>query len=131
MGKKREKQWKVPVTPAERRLALILDRHGYSYKQAHPIKVKRCVYYADFYFPDAFMVIEVDGRHHGEEWKKRRDDHRSRCIRGHGLVVRRLWNREVYCPGKRLKDLLDEIDQRILSVRDRQLVDFTFVTEID
>lgn len=53
--------------------------------------------YPDFWLPDTKMVVEIDGLHHGKEYKASKDQWRTDLMLRTSKVKRvyRLWNHEV------------------------------------
>ncbi len=50
-------------------------------------------YFADFFCPEAKLVIEVDGGQH--DWNRAKDEARTRYIESLGFRVIRFWNNDV------------------------------------
>ncbi len=85
---------RVNPTPAEQLLWEVLrDRRleGWKFRRQHPLGR----YIADFYCPDARLVIELDGPIHERADQSAYDRIRDEELQARGLVVVRLKNREV------------------------------------
>jgi very-short-patch-repair endonuclease len=50
-------------------------------------------YFADFFCPEAKLVVEVDGGQH--DWERAKDEERTRYIESLGFRVIRFWNNDV------------------------------------
>ena len=72
------------------RLKRLRDR-GYHFRRQRPFKG----YFLDFVCIDRFLVIELDGGHHGEESQAEHDGVRDAVLARAGYKVLRFWNSEV------------------------------------
>ena len=92
------------LTPAEKKLwkALRAKQLGLNFRRQHPIGR----YVADFYSPQARLVVEVDGDSHAEPDQIRHDEERTRFMETHGLHVKRYSNRQI---NESLDGVLQEI----------------------
>jgi len=90
--KQNSRRLRRDMTDAERRLWEHLRKHqieGCKFRRQHPIGR----YVLDFVCLEARLVIEVDGRQHGERVKE--DRLRTKWLEAHGFRVVRFWNHEV------------------------------------
>lgn len=88
----RELRWNM--TDAERKLWAALRRRqilGYRFRRQQPIGP----YIADFFCPEAKLIIEVDGSQHGEELQALDDKRRTEWLEKNGYRVLRFleWRR--------------------------------------
>ncbi len=93
----RKRSLRSEMTTAERRLWSRLRA-----KQFFGLKFRRQhvgPYIVDFYCSERLTVIEVDGDVHGQELRKRKDEHREKNLKNPGLHIIRYTNDEI------LKDL--------------------------
>jgi very-short-patch-repair endonuclease len=83
------------MTEGERKLWYLLRRKKLSdfrFRRQAPIGP----YIADFFCPEARLVVELDGEPHSDEAKKRRDAARTKWLEEHGCRVIRFWNLDVF-----------------------------------
>ena len=76
------------------------ERHlWYDYLRQYPIRFSRQKvlgrYIADFYCPQAKLVIELDGSQHYEEEGQRKDAARTAFLQGYDITILRIPNNEV------------------------------------
>ena len=93
----RKRSLRSEMTTAERRLWSRLRAKqffGLNFRRQHVGP-----YIVDFYCSERLTVIEVDGDVHGEELRKRKDEHREKNLKNPGLHIIRYTNDEI------LKDL--------------------------
>ncbi|NJM13826.1 MAG: endonuclease domain-containing protein [Synechococcaceae cyanobacterium SM1_2_3] len=106
--KPRRKELRSAMTPAEIRLWQTLK-----HRQLDGLKFRRQAsigpYIADFYCPDAHLIIELDGSVHDSETAQQQDAERTAYLMSLGLRVVRFANREVM---ENLEGVLSEIRQR-------------------
>jgi very-short-patch-repair endonuclease len=104
----RELRWQM--TDAERVLWSILRR-----KQLERFRFRRQApigpFFADFFCPEARLIIEVDGGQHFEEDNVWRDYRRSKWIEEQGFRVIRFTNDAVF---RQPADVVDEIRRVLL-----------------
>ena len=62
---------------------------GFKFRRQHPIGP----FFADFFCPEAKLVIEIDGSQHGDELAS--DESRTEFLRDAGYKVLRFWNYEI------------------------------------
>jgi len=62
---------------------------GFKFRRQHPIGP----FFADFFCPEAKLVIEIDGPQHADELA--RDESRTGFLRDAGYRVLRFWNHEI------------------------------------
>ncbi len=67
------------------------EQLGYKFRRQHGIKQ----FIADFYCPMLSLVIEIDGRIHGEEPIATKDKYRDNVMVGLGLIVKRYTATEI------------------------------------
>ena len=83
------------MTEGERKLWALLRRKklsGFRFRRQAPIGP----YIADFFCPQARVVIELDGAPHADEAQMRRDAERTAWLQAHGCRVIRFWNLDVF-----------------------------------
>ena len=73
---------------------------GIKFRRQHPIGP----FFADFFCPEAKLVIEIDGSQHADELA--RDESRTEFLRDAGYEVLRFWNHEI-------RSEIDTVVQRI------------------
>ena len=73
---------------------------GFKFRRQHPIGP----FFADFFCPEAKLVIEIDGSQHADELA--RDESRTEFLRDAGYDVLRFWNHEI-------RSEIDAVVQRI------------------
>ena len=88
------------------------ERHlWFDFLQTYPVKFRRQAvlnkYIADFYSPEAKLVIELDGSQHFEDKGIAYDAARTEFLAQHGLTVIRISNRMV---NERFNDVCEYID---------------------
>jgi very-short-patch-repair endonuclease len=62
---------------------------GFKFRRQHPIGP----FFADFFCPEARLIIEIDGSQHADELA--RDNSRTDLLRDAGYEVLRFWNHEI------------------------------------
>jgi very-short-patch-repair endonuclease len=62
---------------------------GFKFRRQHPIGP----FFADFFCPEAKLVIEIDGSQHADELAL--DKNRTEFLRDAGYSVLRFWNHEI------------------------------------
>ena len=95
MANLRARSLRRSMTEGERRLWSLLRRKkisGFRFRRQAPIGP----YIADFFCPEARLIIELDGEPHSEEAQMRRDNARTQWLQAHGCRVIRFWNLEVF-----------------------------------
>jgi very-short-patch-repair endonuclease len=83
------------MTDGERTLWALLRRKklsGFRFRRQAPIGP----YIADFFCPEARLVIELDGFPHTDEGQMQRDSQRTIWLETHGCRVIRFWNMDVF-----------------------------------
>jgi very-short-patch-repair endonuclease len=88
------RQLRQSSSDAERKLWRYLRNKqtaGLRFRRQQPIGP----YIADFYCAAAKLIIELDGRQHGEEEQQLHDDARTRWLTERGYRVIRFWNGQV------------------------------------
>jgi len=71
----------------------------------------------DFYLPQAFLIIEIDGVQHN----KLEDDIRDKHTKKYGIETIRITTNEVELEGKSLKDKMVKIKERVVKVMNSQV----------
>lgn len=87
----RARQLRAEMTEAERTMWRSLSRgqlEGWKFRRQAPIGK----YFADFFCPEARLVVEIDGGQHSES---QRDVNRDAWFAGAGYRVLRFWNNDV------------------------------------
>ena len=74
--------------------------NGFKFRRQHPIGQ----FFADFFCPEARLVIEIDGSQHADELAS--DENRTEFLRDAGYEVLRFWNHEI-------RSEIDTVVQRI------------------
>jgi very-short-patch-repair endonuclease len=83
------------MTDAEQMLWYCLRRKqlsGFRFRRQHPFER----FVLDFYCCEMKLAIELDGGQHNEPDAKARDKERSELLAGHGILVLRFWNNEIF-----------------------------------
>lgn len=109
------RQLRAETTPVEAALWSRLRRKqvlGLRFHRQKPI----LDFIVDFYCPKAGLVIEIDGRHHGEDEQAERDGQRAEILRQLDLVVVRFSNEQIT---EDLDGVVDEI-RRVVVERMRR-----------
>jgi very-short-patch-repair endonuclease len=81
-------------TWAEKKLwRMLRERHfaGYKFRRQHPFGK----YVLDFYCAEARLVLETDGGGHGFPGQQSHDAERDAFLLANGLLVKRIWNRQL------------------------------------
>ena len=91
----------VPFSKKQRAEMTKEERHlWYDFLRGHPARFSRQKvlgqYIADFYSPQAKLVIELDGSQHYTEESTREDAERTAFLEGYGLTVIRIPNNAVH-----------------------------------
>ena len=100
------------MTDAERKLWAALRRRqilGHRFRRQQPIGP----YIADFFCPEAKLIIEVDGSQHGQESHALDDKKRSEWLEKKGYRVLRFWNGDVIV---RRANVVDAIERVLLTL---------------
>jgi very-short-patch-repair endonuclease len=95
MTTNRSRQLRKTMTEAERKLWWLLRRKqlaGFRFRRQAPIGP----YIADFFCPQAKLIVELDGAPHTDEEQMVRDAARTRWLEAHGCRVIRIWNVELF-----------------------------------
>jgi very-short-patch-repair endonuclease len=90
------------MTDDERRLWALLRRKQLAGYRQHPMGP----YIADFFCPNARLIVELDGGQHSEDEQMHRDEIRTRWLVLRGYRVLRIWNSDLK---QRPNDILDMI----------------------
>ena len=90
----------LPFAKELRRNMTAEERHlWFDFLRTYPVKFTRqkilCRYIADFYCPQAKLVIELDGSQHYEDNEIEKDSERTKYLEQYGLKVIRIPNNEV------------------------------------
>lgn len=111
----------------ERRVANELDSHRISFKRNWPLKVKtgRWVF-LDFYFPEAELIVELDGKEH-RQWKDRGRDERILDVLGTHEIL--------HFRNKQIKGRFHDVMEMILAKVEKKtyvpnLYDFIFMDQV-
>ena len=83
------------MTEGERKLWWLLRRKqlaGFRFRRQAPIGP----YIADFFCPEAKLIVELDGAPHADEEQAHRDAARTRWLEAHGSRVIRIWNADLF-----------------------------------
>jgi len=83
------------MTEGERKLWWLLRRNqlaGFRFRRQAPVGP----FIADFFCPEAKLIIELDGAPHTEDEQTYRDAARTRWLEAHGCRVIRFWNTDVF-----------------------------------
>jgi len=83
------------MTEGERKLWWLLRRKqlaGFRFRRQAPIGP----YIADFFCPEAKLIVELDGAPHTDEEQAYRDAARTHWLEAHGCRVIRIWNIDVF-----------------------------------
>ena len=88
------------------------ERHlWYDFLKLYPVKFRRQAvinkYIADFYCPEAKLIIELDGSQHFEEKGLEYDEKRTSFLEQYGLTVIRIANNMIF---KQFKEVCEYID---------------------
>ncbi len=91
------------------------ERHlWYDFLRSYPVKFRRQAvinkYIADFYCPEAKLIIELDGTQHFEEKGIEYDKKRTTALEEYGLTVIRIANNEI---NEQFKEVCEYIDNYI------------------
>ncbi len=94
------------------------ERHlWYDFLRSYPVKFRRQAvinkYIADFYCPEAKIIIELDGTQHFEEKGIEYDKKRTMALEEYGLTVIRIANNKI---NKQFKDVCAYIDNYIKQI---------------
>ena len=81
---------------------------GFKFRRQHPIGP----FFADFFCPEAKLVIEIDGSQHADELAL--DKNRTEFLRDAGYRVLRFWNHEI-------RSEIDAVVQRICDALEKSL----------
>jgi len=91
---RRARELRHKQTWAEKKLwRLLRERRfaGYKFRRQHPFGE----YYLDFYCAEARLVLETDGGGHGFPEQAAHDAGRDAFLRASGIVIKRIWNRQL------------------------------------
>ena len=83
------------MTEGERKLWQLLRRKqlaGFRFRRQAPIGP----YIADFFCPQAKLIVELDGAPHTDEERISRDTDRTAWLETHGCRVIRIWNADLF-----------------------------------
>ena len=83
------KENRKKMTPAEKRVAILLKKWGVRYRSQRMFDF----YIVDFLIPDRRLIIEVDGKYHLEN--KEKDIKRENYLKSLGLNIIRRQNEQV------------------------------------
>ncbi len=97
------------------------ERHlWFDFLRSYPIKFRRQAvinkYIADFYSPQAKLIIELDGSQHYEEKGIKNDKIRTEFLEKYGLTVIRIPNNWI---NKQFKEVCDYIDNYIKQINEQ------------
>ena len=81
---------------------------GFKFRRQHPIGP----FFADFFCPEAKLVVEIDGSQHADELAL--DKNRTEFLRDAGYRVLRFWNHEI-------RSEIDAVVQRICDGLEKSL----------
>ena len=81
---------------------------GFKFRRQHPIGP----FFADFFCPEAKLVVEIDGSQHADELAL--DKNRTEFLRDAGYRVLRFWNHEI-------RSEIDAVVQRICDALEKSL----------
>ena len=94
LARDRARSLRAAATEAERGLWQRLRNRqlkGAKFRRQHQIGP----YIADFFCPEARLVIELDGGQHARQAEREADRRRTQYLEGQGYTVLRFWNHEV------------------------------------
>lgn len=80
-------------TPCEELLEKNIAKLGVRYRTQHPFLAQKA--FADFYFPDHNLIVEVDDPGHLKPDKIKKDLQRTKRLEAFGLKILRFTNDEV------------------------------------
>ena len=105
----------VPLTKQLRKEMTKKERHlWYDFLRSYPVRFSRQKvlgkYIADFYSPEAKLVIELDVSQHYEDRSIKKDADRTVFLEGYGLRVTRIPNNEV---GRNFRGVCKYIDATV------------------
>ena len=94
------------------------ERHlWYDFLRDYPVKFRRRAvinqYIADFYCPEAKLIIELDGSQHFEEKGIEYDEKRTAFLEQYGLTVIRIANNMIH---KQFKEVCEYIDHTVKQI---------------
>lgn len=95
------------------------ERHlWYDFLRSYPVKFRRQAvinkYIADFYCPEAKLVIELDGSQHFEEKGLEYDEKRTAFLEQYGLTVMRIANNMINSQFKEVCEYIDNSVKQII-----------------
>ncbi|HJW28862.1 MAG TPA: endonuclease domain-containing protein [Saprospiraceae bacterium] len=105
----RAKQLRKNMTEAETILWSALRNrkfHGLKFRRQHPLDN----YVVDFYCHQFRLVVEVDGRHHGEKVTAFEDQEKTNQLESQGITVIRYTNAEII---NHLDYVLNDLQNRL------------------
>lgn len=82
-------------TPSELAFYELMDLLDVPYEKQYPIRLHGFLYFADIYFPQVQLVVEIDGKYHDTEKQKTKDYYRTLHLEQNGYKVRRFKNEDV------------------------------------
>lgn len=100
----------IDQTPCEQILEKEVAKLGVRYRTQHPFLRQKPAAFADFYFPDHNLIVEVDDPSHEEPKKKKKDRERTKALSALNLTVLRFKNTQIM---NNLSDVVAEITRRI------------------
>lgn len=114
MQSKHNKQL-VPLAKQLRKDMTKEERHlWYDFLRTYPVRFSRQKvlgrYIADFYSPEAQLVIELDGSQHYEDRNAEKDSERTAFLEAYGLKIIRIPNNEV---SKNFRGVCEYIDTAV------------------
>ncbi len=123
MQSKHNKQL-VPLAKQLRKEMTKEERHlWYDFLREYPIRFSRQKvlgkYIADFYSPEAKLVIELDGSQHYEDNNMEKDAERTAFLEGYGLSIIRIPNNEVTSNFRGVCEYIDSAVRQSLSQKSK------------
>ena len=106
-SKARSKELRRDMTASERHLWYdYLSKHTPRFHRQRPIGP----YVADFFCPDATLIIELDGDVHGGEAQIQHDDQRTHYLENYGFRIIRFRSKDIF---KNFEGICAEIENAI------------------
>lgn len=97
----------IPTSKLEHRVRAELDRRGATYQT----DVQLYPYWPDLLFPDAWLIVEIDGDYwHTKADRQEEDQKRDTTLRAQGYEVLRIWEHEIKAD---LSTCVDRIQQAV------------------
>ncbi len=114
MSTARARHLRRTMTEGERKLWQLLRRKqlaGFRFRRQAPIGP----YIADFFCPQAKLIIELDGAPHTDEERTYRDADRTRWLETNGCRVIRFWNIDIF---QRPTEVTEAIYQALMASKE-------------